>query len=62
VSEHCSECGRVYGDGGVGDPTDRVYYALTEARLLAELWIRSSDQATKVHGADLKQVLSDAPA
>ena len=62
LTNHCKECGRVYGDGGDGDPTDAVYHALTEARLLAEKWIRSSDVDERMMGLDLKQVLSSAPA
>lgn len=75
MTDFCQECGRAFPDGGDGDPLDGAYeagfekgyakrksaegLALGEALLLAEKWLRSSDQTTRMMGADLKQVLSD---
>jgi hypothetical protein len=57
MSDHCPECGRVFGDGGEGDPTDILFMTLEEVRLLALKWQRSSVASERMMGADLMQVL-----
>lgn len=57
MTDVCDECGRAFSDGGAGDPLAIVELRLREALLLAEKWLRSADQTTRMMGADLKQVI-----
>jgi hypothetical protein len=55
MTDVCAECGRAFSDGNAGDP---LAVRLHETLLLAEMWLRSSNQTTRIMGADLKQVVT----
>jgi hypothetical protein len=59
MTDVCAECGRAFSDGDAGDPLAVLELRLRETLLLAEKWLRSSDQTERMMGADLKQVVSD---
>jgi hypothetical protein len=58
MTDICAECGRAFSDGNADDPLAVLELRLHETLLLAEMWLRSSNQTTRIMGADLKQVVT----